>query len=406
MPELPCRKCMRISKLIYHLFLLALPVLATVFQSCQSDARNSTRIPPLVKKNRVQWEKDAILSLSELINRGIDLDANYFKRSRIYYDQEQYKLALEDINSAIDEQENVGEYFVLRGKINLELGDYDQGLEDAERAEVLQQGSPELYVLLADLLQSKGRFREAGRYLRHAMKLAPYDASAYYVQGMLQAKQGDSLASLASLDYAMTHNPRMLRAYLQSIIINTKLQNLGQALTINNRAINRFPQIAELYFERGQIYKVLSQPDTAVIYYQKAIAINPKYTTALSQMADLSIKNKYYHKAITALTQLLKLDPKYPQIHNLLGYCYEKLGNYPKAREYYGITLEMDQGDRAAHNGMWRMKRNENEGSYYSGDRDEDDYRLTDTSRVKINLIQPRKTINIPVDSSRKVKIQ
>lgn len=397
---------MRITKLIYHLILLALPVIATVFQSCQSDARNNTRIPPVVKKNRAQWEKDALLSLSELIYRGVDLDANYFKRARIYYDQEQYKLALEDISAAIDEQENIGEYFLLRGKINRELGDLDQGLEDAERAEVLQQGSPELYVLLADLLQAKDRFREAGRYLNHAMKLAPYDASAYYVQGMLQAKQGDSLASLTSMDYAMNNNPRMLRAYLQSIIINRKLQNLGQALVVNNKAIKRFPLIAELYFERGEIYNVLSKPDTAMIYYQKAISVNPKYSDALAQMADVGIKNKYYGKAIVALTQLLKLNPEYPQIHNLLGFCYEKSGDYPKAREFYGITLASDPDDRAAHNGIWRMKRNESGESYYSNDSNEDQYRYVDTSRVKINLIQPRRIINIPVDSSRKIKIQ
>jgi len=398
--------CMRITKLIYHLLLLALPVFVTVLQSCQSDARNNSRIPPVVKKNRAQWEKDALLSLSELIYRSIDLDANYFKRARIYFDQEQYKLALEDINAAIDEQENIGEYFLLRGKINRELGDLDQGLEDAERAEVLQQGSPELYVLLADLLQAKGRFREAGRYLNHAMKLAPHDASAYYVQGMLQAKQGDSLASLASMDYAMNNNPRMLRAYVQSIIINRKLQNLGQALVVNNKAIKRFPQIAELYYERGQIYNVLARPDTAMIYYQKAITVNPTYREALAQMADVGIKHKYYNKAIVALSQLLKLDPKYPQIHNLLGFCYEKLGNYPKAREFYAITLANDQGDRAAHNGIWRMKRNESGESYYSNERSDEDYRYSDTSRVKINLIQPRRTINIPVDSSRKIKIQ
>ncbi len=394
---------MRIRKVVYLLLLVALP---TVFMlSCQSDARNSTRIPPVVKKNKKQWEKDALLSLSDLISRGIDLDANYFKRARIYFDQEQYKLALEDINSAIDEQENVGEYFLLRGKVNRELGDIDKGLEDAERAEALQQGSPELYILLADLLQAKDRFREADKYLTHAMKLTPHDASAFYVRGMIQAKQGDSLASLASLDYAMTNNPGMLRAYLQSIIINRKLHNPGQALVINNKAIKRFPQNAELYYERGQIYNGLSRPDTAIIYYQKAVQVNPKYREALAQIADLGIKNRMYNKAVVALTQLLQVDPQYPQIHNLLGYSYEKSGNFYKAREHYSITLASDESDRAAHNGMWRMRRDE-AGESYSNEANDHDGPLLDTSRVKLNLIQPRKTINIPVDSSRKVKIQ
>jgi tetratricopeptide (TPR) repeat protein len=374
--------------------------------SCQSDARNNTRIPPVVKKSRAQWEKDAVQSLSDLISRGVDLDANYFKRARIYFEQEEYKLALEDITAAIEEQDNVAEYFLLRGKVYRELGELESGLEDAERAEVLQQGTPELYVLLSDLLQANGRFAEAGRYLNHAMRLAPHDASAYYVKGMLQAKQGDSLASLVSLDYAMKNNPRMLRAYVQSIVINRKLQNITQALAINNKAIQRFPQVAELFYERGQIYDGLAKPDTAMIFYQKAITVNPSYREALMQMADLGLKNRYYNRSLVALSQLLKVDPKYPQIHNLIAYCYEKTGDFAKAREFYGITLANDPNDRPAHNGLWRMKRDESGESQYGVPEESDNYRFLDTSRVKLDLIQPRRTINIPVDSSRKVKIQ
>lgn len=207
---------MKVNRILYPIF-YSLIILATtcILQSCQSDARNNTRIPPVIKNTKAKLEKDALLSLTELINRNIDQNSNYFKRARIYFDKEQFKQALADINEAIEEQENVGEYFLLRGKINREIGEMDLALEDAERAEALQQNSPELYVLLADILQVKGKFREAGKYLNQAMQMAPYDGSAYYVKGMLEARQGDSLSSLTSLSYAMNVNPRLLRAYLQ-----------------------------------------------------------------------------------------------------------------------------------------------------------------------------------------------
>ncbi|TDE17534.1 tetratricopeptide repeat protein [Dyadobacter psychrotolerans] len=398
---------MRIKSILYSSIWILTLVSMLALESCQSDARNSTRIPPVIKKSKAQWEKDALLSLSDLISRSIDLDVNYFKRARIYFDQEQYRPALEDINEAIDEQENVGEYFLLRGKVYRELGELDKGLEDAERAEALQQGSPELYVLLADLLQAKGRFREASRYLSHAMKLAPYDASAYYVKGMLEARQGDSLASLSSLNYAMVNNPRMLRAYIQSTIINRRLNNFGQAIVINNRAIQRFKNIPELYYERGEIYNVLAKPDTAVIYYQMAFKVNPNYTEAIIKLANIELYRGHYYQALVAFQQLQKTSPQYPGINNLLGFCYEKLGDYTKAREYYTVALTMNPDDRPAHNGMWRMRRNEMAGSQFpSEEGNGDEYRSLDSARVKINMIQPRKTINMQVDSSRKAKIQ
>jgi tetratricopeptide (TPR) repeat protein len=397
---------MRIKRTTYHLFLVLLLAAAVMIQACQSDARNSTRIPPVIKKPKSQWEKDALLSLSELISRGIDLDANYFKRARIYFNQGNYTRALEDINGAIEENENTSEFFLLRGKVYREIGELDKGLDDAERAEALQQGSPELYVLLADLLQAKGKFREAVRYLNHAMKLSPYDGSAYYVKGMLQARQGDSLASLASLNYAMNNNPRLLRAYLQSTIINRKLQNYAQALSINNRAIKRFPNMAELYYEQGEIYNTLSQPDTALFFYKKATAINPAYTKALFQTASIEIKQMHYQNAALTLLKLKKANPNYPGINNMIGYCYEKAGDHDTARGYYGTVLALDPTDRNARNGMWRMRTKESTALSYGSEEEEEGYKLLDTSRVKINMIQPRKTINMNVDSSRKAKIQ
>lgn len=396
------------TKRTFYRIIFYIIILATTgfLQSCQSDARNNTRIPPVIKKSKGQWEKDALISLTELISRSIDIDANYFKRARIYFDREQYPQALSDINLAIEEQGNVGDYFLLRGKIKREIGEIDNALEDAERAEALQQNSPELYVLLADILQVKGRFRDAAKYLTQAMHMAPYDGSAYYVKGMLQARQGDSLASLASLNYAINVNPRLLRAYLQSTIINRKLGNYEQALAVTDKATRRFPNMPELYFEKGELYNVLSKPDTAFIYYKKAVSLNPKYADALFQMASFEIREKLYYRALVSLQQLEKVSPDYKQINNMMGLCYEKTGNYPKAREYYTVAMTMNDADRDAHNGLWRIRTRENNASYDPAENDESRYKVLDTARVKINMLQPRKSINMRVDSSRKVKIR
>ncbi|MCE7068551.1 tetratricopeptide repeat protein [Dyadobacter sp. CY326] len=397
------------SKSLGYISFIISILLAGFNISCQSDARNSTRIPPVVKKSHEQWQKDALLSLTELIARGIDTDQNYFKRARIYFEQEQYTEALEDINESIYEQENVSEYFLLRGKIKRELGEIDAALEDAQRAEALQQSSPELYVLLADVLQAKGRFREAVNYLNQAMKMAPYDGSAYYVKGMLQARQGDSLASLSSFQYAMNVNPKLLRAYEQSTIILRKLNDPGQALTINVKAIRRFPNVASLYFERGEIYNAMAKPDTAFFNYQKAVLLKPGYEDALMRVASVGIQLKQYYKAIRALDQLLKTKPKSKEINNMLGFAYEKTGDYTKAVDYYSTALALSPGDQDARYGLYRIRRQENQElypSYYPDENKSSGYKLLDTSRVKINVIKPRGTTNIRVDSSRKAKIQ
>ncbi|WP_215238655.1 tetratricopeptide repeat protein [Dyadobacter helix] len=390
-------------------FLLPAIFMVVVMASCQNDARHNTRIPPVVKKSKTQWQNDALESLTDLISRSIDTDVNYYKRARIFLDQEQYQEALSDINEAIYEQANAGEYFLLRSKINLELDQIDNALEDAERAEALQQTSPELYILLADIYQTRKSFNKATAYLNQAQKMAPYDGSVYYVKGMLLAHQGDSLGSLASLNEAINMNPRLLRAYEQSTIIHGKLNNYGQALAYNNRAIARFPARSELYFERAEIYRYLSKPDTAIIFYKKAISINPKYTEALKLLAETGISIQAYHESLPALEQLQRLSPGDKRTITMLGYCFEKLGNFEKAKEYYGIILAKTPTDQDARYGMWRIRQKENAyltDSYFPAEDDQSGYKDLDTTRVKINLLQPRGTTNIKVDSSRKAKIE
>lgn len=387
----------------------ALVILGSLLQSCQSDARNSTRIPPVTKKSKAQWQTDALNSLSDLISRNIDIDLNYFKRSRIYFEREQYVQAMEDINEAISEKDNIGEYFLLRGKINRELGEIDNALEDAERAEALQQTSPDLYVLMSDIFQVKNRFREASTYLAQAMKMAPYDGSAYYVKGMLQARQGDSISSLASLNSAIAMNPRLVRAYQQSTVIYLKLKDYGQAMALNNRAIKRFPANPELYFERGEIYKNLSVPDTALANYRKATSLNPKFGDAYFQIGALEIKQRGYYSALLAFQQLLKVNPNHPQINYLVAFCYEKMGNDIKAKEYFTYETNKNPTDQMSLYGLWRIRQRENgrmSPDFYTNENLEADFKTLDTSRVKIELIKPRGTINLKIDSSRNAKIQ
>lgn len=400
---------MKKCRFLFSVLILLATLSGSILQSCQSDARNATRIPPTVKKAKKQWQDDALLSLSDLISRNTDTDLNYFKRARIYFDREQFSLALEDINEAINEKDNVGEYFLLRGKVNRELGEIDNALEDAERAEALQQSSPDLYILLADIFQVKNKFREANKYLVQAMKMAPYDGSAYYVKGMLLARQGDSLASLANLNSAISMNPRLIRAYQQSTIIYRKLLNFDQALDFNNKAIKRFPNNAELYFERGDIYKNLSITDTALVYYQKATSLNPKFEDAFFQIGALEIKQRGYYGALLAFQKLIQINPKHPQINYLIAYCYEKLGNDIKAKEYFTYETEKNPADQMALNGLWRVKQRENGRLFPSSYTENDieiDYKTLDSSRVKIDILKPRGTTNMRIDSSRNAKIQ
>ncbi|WP_025761509.1 tetratricopeptide repeat protein [Dyadobacter tibetensis] len=388
--------------------LYILVLLLICLSSCQKEDQSDTRIPPVLENAREEWQKTAILSLTDLIRRGLDREDNYFKRARIYFDQENYPAALSDINTAIEGDANRSDFFLLRGKIYMELEQIEKALADAERSEALQQSSPELYILLADIYQSGNNHRKAVAYLNQAMKMTPFDGSVYFVKGMIQAHQGDSLASLESLREAINLNPRFRRAYEESTRIYRRLGKPTEALQINNLAINRFPDRPELYFERGEVFRIMALPDTAIIQYRKAVALKPDYEKALMQWAKTAIGQKAYSQALPPLEKLQQIRPADTGILELSGYAFEKLGNFVQAKAIYTRILESNSSNQNARYGMYRIQSLEN--AYLQKDHSpllsDENESHRDSSRIKISPIQPKGTINLKIDTLRKAKIE
>ncbi len=388
--------------------------------ACQSDARTTTRIPPtpasIAKKG---WKEDALQSLGDLITQKVDLDNNLYKRARIYLEQEKYGLAETDIDAAIDQKDNVGEYYLLRARVRHELNKTDLALEDAQRAEVLQQDLPELYILLADLNQEKQQYRDAQNYLVTALDMAPYEGDAYFVKGMLQSKMADSISGtgLDNLKHALSLNPRMLRAYQQISSVYNKLGNTGEALRYNQMAIDRFPQKAELYFERGEVYQHNNELDSAVYAYQKAVKMDSSMAEAHYRIGTIYVKWKVYSGALAAFEKTLKNQPGYPEANYLAGYCLEKIGNDDRAAEFYTAEIELTTTNVEARAALariqFRKQRQYDPAGIFTTQKKTvvprapvAVPRALDGLDVKIKTIQPRRTIDMGRDSVMKIKIK
>jgi len=386
--------------------------------ACQSDARTTTRIPPtpasIAKK---VWQEDALQALGDLIAGKIDLDNNLYKRARIYLEQEKYQQAESDIDAAIDLKANVGEYYLLRAKIRHELNKNDLALEDAQRAEVLQQDIPELYILLADLNQEKQQYGDAQNYLVTALKMAPYEGDAYYVKGMLQSKMSDSLTGLDNLKYALSLNPRMLRAYKQISSVYSSLGNKREALRYNQMALDRYPVRAELHLARGEIYLRATNLDSAMFAYKKAVQLDSTLAPVHNRIGLIYLKWKSYFGALAAFQKTLKYEPGFPEANYLAGYCLEKIGNDERAAEFYTVEIQINPEDRVAQAALariqYRKQRQYDPAGIFAAQKKTAGRRTPvivprtlDSSQVKIKTIQPRRTIDIGRDSVMKIKIK
>jgi Tfp pilus assembly protein PilF len=109
-----------------------------------------------------------------------------------------------------------------------------------------------------------------------------------------------------------------------------------------------------LYELLGQVYAAQKDYPKAEEAYHKALSLDKNRFSAYSRLADLYIAQKSFDKAVLELQKLLEANPRFGQIHVVLGVIYQTQRNQEKAK--YPEALKIDSGLAvAASNLAWML---------------------------------------------------
>jgi len=101
---------------------------------------------------------------------------------------------------------------------------------------------------------------------------------------------------------------------------------------------NRIPvllNLGGLYYRRGMV-------ESAIPYYEKVIRSNPKHYQGHYWLAMCYFKLKRYYAAINTLEEVIEFLPTFKDALNLIGECYERIGQGAKAEHYYLKAIRTD----------------------------------------------------------------
>jgi len=378
----------------------------TVLVSCGSDDRAGTAIPPLPEANASSRRATALKLLNTLAARNPRSSGIFYQRARLYLDSGQPTQALDDINRALDLQGTVGNYFQVKALALRALNRTPEALEAARQVEILEAGTPELYVLLGDLYQQTGQFGPARTYLDRALQATPFNGDAYFFTALVTAKTGDTTQALPQFRQALTLNPGYVATYQQLAGIYNSLGDTPSAVEIAERGLQRFPNDAALLYQRGRSFQHAQKPDSALLCYRKAVAIRPQFFEANLSAGLLSFRQNDLTGALGFFEQVLKYNSRVPMLNFYIAQCFEYLGNPEKALELYTLALQTDPGDFRVISGHARMQRRLalpfGETDAFVGNRNPGILRKTPTRRVDTALfrpIRPRTNLSSKSDS-------
>jgi tetratricopeptide (TPR) repeat protein len=319
-------------------------------------------------------------------------DAVLYK-ARIAYFRDDLDVALEHLQKLRGFAEPSFEVERLAGRIQLELGRYEDAMVSYEKAIRLDDGQPVMHYRLGVLYRRFERDQDAERALRKALELQPvfeeavvelaeilieekrYDEAQPLLLGLLEMGGGFHQALMMAVDLLVERKntgeairlledrARQDALTREATLVLARLYyetgNYAGALEIFRGLFNQDGQSAELARVLGEVAHKAGQADSALHYYRKAIELGPDdyrnyialfiassrgFTGSASSVLDVPESQKA--DLLSRASATVPADD-FEGIY-ALGVCYENIGDYDRARAFFERALELRPDDEGA----------------------------------------------------------
>ena len=123
------------------------------------------------------------------------------------------------------------------------------------------------------------------------------------------------------------------------------LKKYEEAIKDYDKAIELNPNNASYYNNRGISFNNLKEYEKAINDYNKAIELNPSYALAYNNRG-VSLDNlKKYNEAINNYNKAIELDPNYSVSYFNKGLVYRELGKYEEAINNYSSAIKLNSNN-------------------------------------------------------------
>ncbi|XP_014797123.1 PREDICTED: tetratricopeptide repeat protein 6 [Calidris pugnax] len=303
-------------------------------------------------RGTLKYQNKTFKAAIEDFSKTIDLDKTsilaYYNRAVCYHQIKDFRKALKDygILLLLELSDEIA-YKVLinRGLVFMELGDHANACEDFKEATLLSPDDSQVFQAIGICYHRLHECEEAVRSFDQVLKLDPVSVDAYVGRGNSYMENGHETGyKKAQKDFlrAIHLNPTCIDA---RICLGYNLQALGKlqrawsqftvAICIDPKchaaydgrasvcleagksfaafqdinAALKLATTAPLLTNRGVINQLMGYLPCAMKDYQQAISVDPNYTLAYFNAANIYFHNRQFSQAYCYYSKVLELDP-------------------------------------------------------------------------------------------------
>ncbi len=226
--------------------------------------------------------------------------------------------------------------FYLKGLMDDYYSTAGKALDDYSHVEKLDSKSISARLRIAAEYIKMNKYQQAVAVLEEAKKIDPASLDVYLLLVLVYTAQGDSQKANteyeAFLNKAYSLEPENIKILEYLAQFECQKGNNKKAELLYRKVIQKRPGDADGYFWLGYVLESQGRWKEAVKQWQETLKIDPKYADALNSLGYLYAEEGVnLDEAEVMLKKALSLSPDNPAYLDSLGWIYFKQGKLAKA---------------------------------------------------------------------------
>jgi putative PEP-CTERM system TPR-repeat lipoprotein len=172
----------------------------------------------------------------------------------------------------------------------------------------------QLYGLAGEVYMQAKDFNKATEYFEKASALVPESSAIHTALAMSKLGQGDSVSAIAELGKATNLDSKSPRAGILLVMTHIRLKEFDKALAVAIATEKDHPNNPVIQNIKGGIYLSKNDNQNARASFEKAISLEPAYLPALTNLAQMDLKEKKPEVAKKRFEAVLEKDKKNIQV--------------------------------------------------------------------------------------------
>lgn len=169
----------------------------------------------------------------------------------------------------------------------------------------------QLLALLGSAYMQAGESKKGGEYLQRAVEIAPDAGSIRAQLGLSKLAAGDAGAAAADLERAVAMDEDLLQADMLLVYAHLRQKNINKAVDAAQALEKKQPTNAVAVNLLGVVYAQKGDLAAARKQFEKTLKVDPKFTTAYMELAQLALQEKNQALAKQNYQQALKVEPSH-----------------------------------------------------------------------------------------------